>query len=205
MFYILGTTGSNDFPTTSNAFQTNFNGGTKLFPSGLGVSFLDGSDMFISRLNIDGGTLLSSSFLGGSDNDGLNTSSKLKFNYADEIRGEIDIDLDNNIYIASTTFSNDFPTTANSFAQSLKGNQDGCIVKMDYQLSTIIWSFLGGSKDDIYSLELDSEKNIYVTGGTNSSDFPTTPSSYDATYNDSLNADAFISIIEKEGSNSLTQ
>ena len=128
--------------------------------------------MFISRLNIDGGALLSS-ILGGSDNDGLNTSSKLKFNYADEIRGEIDIDLDNNIYIASTTFSNDFPTTANSFAQSLKGNQDGCIVKMDYQLSTIIWSsFLGGSKDDaIYSLELDSEKNIYVTGGTNSSDF----------------------------------
>ena len=201
--YILGTTGSNDFPTTSNAFQTNFNGGTNFFPSGLGVSFPDGSDMFISRLNIDGGALLSSSFLGGSDNDGLNTSSKLKFNYADEIRGEIDIDLDNNIYIASTTFSNDFPTTANSFAQSLKGNQDGCIVKMDYQLSTIIWSsFLGGSKDDaIYSLELDSEKNIYVTGGTNSSDFPTTPSSYDATYNDSLNADAFISIIEKEGSN----
>ena len=201
--YILGTTGSNDYPITSNAFQTNFNGGTNFFPSGLGVSFPNGSDMFISRLNIDGGVLLSSSFLGGSDNDGLNTSSKLKFNYADEIRGEIDIDLDNNIYIASTTFSNDFPTTANSFAQSLKGNQDGCIVKMDYQLSTIIWStFLGGSKDDaIYSLELDSEKNIYVTGGTNSSDFPISPSSYDATYNDSLNADAFISIIEKEGSN----
>ena len=124
--YILGTTGSNDFPTTSNAFQTNFNGGTNFFPSGLGVSFPDGSDMFISRLNIDGGALLSSSFLGGSDNDGLNTSSKLKFNYADEIRGEIDIDLDNNIYIASTTFSNDFPTTANSFAQSLTGTQDGC-------------------------------------------------------------------------------
>ena len=58
------------------------------------------------------------------------------------------------------------------------------------------------SKDDaIYSLELDSEKNIYVTGGTNSSDFPISQSSYDATYNDSLNADAFISIIEKEGSN----
>ena len=61
--YILGTTGSNDFPTTSNAFQTNFNGGTNFFPSGLGVSFPDGSDMFISRLNIDGGVYFHHHFL----------------------------------------------------------------------------------------------------------------------------------------------
>ena len=69
----MGTTGSNDFPTTSNAFQTNFNGG-QTFPSGLGVSFPDGSDMFISRLNIDGGAYFHHHFY--SDNDGLKLSKK---------------------------------------------------------------------------------------------------------------------------------
>ena len=56
-----------------------------------------------------------------------------------------------------------FPVTQNAFNQTLSGDQDGCIIKIDNQLSTIIWSsFLGGSKDDaVYSLELD-EKIIYM-------------------------------------------
>jgi gliding motility-associated-like protein len=199
--FIYGTTASADFPTTSSAFQQNFNGGTGFSPSGIGVSFPNGSDLFVSRLSANGGNLLASTFIGGTGNDGLNTATKLKYNYADEVRGEIDIDQQNNIYIATCTNSNDFPTT-NSFQINSNGGQDGCIVKMDNQLTTIIWStYLGGINDDaIYSLALDVNDDIYVTGGTISSDFPTSTNAYQDSYQDSINADAFITKISSNGS-----
>ena len=64
-------------------------------------------------------------------------ATKLRKNYADEVRGEIDIDNNNNIYLATSTYSSDFPTT-NSFQTNNSGGQEGCILKMDNQLSTII-------------------------------------------------------------------
>ena len=200
--FILGTTGSADFPTTQDVIQPVFNGGASFFPSGLGVSFANGSDMFVTKINKNGGALLASTFLGGTENDGLNISSKLKYNYADEVRGEIDVDENNNIYVASSTLSSDFPVSPNAFNQMFSGDQDGCVVKIDNELSTLIWSsYLGGSKDDaVYSLELDRGNNIYVTGGTVSSDFPTTSLAYNSSYNDSLNPDAFITKINNDGS-----
>ena len=199
--FIFGTTGSADFPTTTSSFQPNFNGGPGFSPSGIGVSFPDGSDIFVSRLSTNGGNLLASTFLGGSDNDGLNTAPKLKFNYADEVRGEIDIDQNNNIYIATCTQSTDFPIVG-GFQNTNKGGQEGCIVKMDNQLSSIIWSsYLGENADDaIYSLALDKDDNIYVTGGTASALFPTTANAYQTGHQDTLNADAFISLISSNGS-----
>jgi len=198
--FIFGTTGSSDFPTTISSYQPNFNGGPGFSPSGIGVSFPDGSDIFVSRLNTNGGNLLASTFLGGSDNDGLNTAAKLKFNYADEVRGEIDIDQNNNIYIATCTQSTDFPIIG-GFQNINKGGQEGCIIKMDNQLSSVIWSsYLGGDIDDaIYSLALDKDDNIYVTGGTASASFPTTSNAHQTFHQDTLKADAFISLISSSG------
>jgi len=198
--FIYGTTGSSDFPTTASSYQPGFNGGIGFAPLGIGVTFPDGSDIFVSRLSADGGNLLASTFIGGTGNDGLNTASKLRYNYADEVRGEIDIDNNNNIYIATCTQSSDFPTT-NSFQLSSEGNQEGCIVKMDNNLTSIIWSsYLGGSNDDaIYSLALDDNNDIYVTGGTSSFDFPTTLNSYQNNYQDSIGADGFITKISENG------
>ena len=197
--FIYGTTGSSDFPTTTSAFQNNFNQGASLTPA-IGVSFPEGTDIFVSKISSDGGNLLASTFIGGSDNDGLNTADKLKFNYADEVRGEIDIDNQNNIYIATCTRSSDFPTT-NSFQSDLRGGQEGCVIKMDNNLTTIIWcSYLGGSGDDaIYSLALDDNDNIYVTGGTTSIDFSVTQNTYQQTHQNSLEADAFITKISANG------
>ncbi len=198
--FIYGTTASADFPTTPFAFQQNFNGGVGFSPSGIGVSFPNGSDIFISRLNASGGELLASTFIGGTGNDGLNTATHLKYNYADEVRGEIDIDQQNNIYIATCTKSIDFPTK-NSFQQNFNGSQEGCVIKMDNQLTSIIWgAYLGGSNDDaIYSLALDKHGDIYVTGGTNSADFPTTTNSFQQLYQDSIYADAFATKISSNG------
>ena len=197
--FIYGTTASADFPTTQFAFQQQFAGGGPLSPSGIGVSFPNGSDIFVSRLNANGGDLLSSTFIGGSGNDGLNTSTQLKYNYADEVRGEIDIDYQNNIYIATCTKSTDFPTL-NSVQTISNGGQEGCIIKMDNQLTSIIWStYFGGSNDDaIYSLAINQD-DIYVTGGTNSANFPTSINAFQNTYQDSINADAFIAKLSSNG------
>ena len=198
--FVYGTTGSNNFPTTSSAYQTFFKGGASFSPSGIGASFPNGSDIFVSRLSSNGGALLASTFIGGSGNDGLNTAPKLKYNYADEVRGEIDIDKQNNIYIVSSTHSLDFPIK-NGLQNNLKGGQEGCVIKMDNELNSIIWSsYLGGDKDDaIYSLAIDDSSNIYVTGGTNSDNFPTTNNAYLNNYQDSIKADAFIAKINSQG------
>jgi gliding motility-associated-like protein len=203
--FIYGTTASADFPTTLSAFQTNFKGGAGFSPAGIGVSFPNGSDIFVSRLSANGGNLLASTFIGGTGNDGLNTAPQLKYNYADEVRGEIDIDQQNNVYIATCTKSTDFPTT-NSFQNNSNGEQEGCVIKMDNQLTTIIWStYLGGANDDaIYSLALDDNNDIYVTGGTNSSDFPITINAYQTLYQDSLKADAFVTKISSNGTQVLS-
>ena len=63
-------------------------------------------------LSQDGAKLLGSTFLGGSQNDGLNpTFGALTKNYGDELRGDIITDESSNIYISSVTASNNFPVT----------------------------------------------------------------------------------------------
>lgn len=198
--FLFGTSGSDDYPITSNAYQTNFKGGPTFLPTGIGISYPDGCDLVVSRLSANGGNLLASTYIGGTENDGLNIANKLKFNYADEVRGEIDIDKNNNIYLASCTRSADFPIIG-GVHPTLDSLQEGIIIKMDNQLSNIIWStFLGGKgADAIYSLALDNDDNIYVTGGTTSDDFPTTANALYPNYLDSIRADAFVSHISNDG------
>ena len=86
--FLLGSTSSPDYPVTPSAFDTSFNGGSSTSLSGLGVTYVNGSDIVITRMNADGTNLIASTFVGGSQDDGLNTSTSLKFNYADEVRGE---------------------------------------------------------------------------------------------------------------------
>lgn len=200
--FMYGTSSSLDFPTTADAYDQNFNGGSGLnLLNGLGVNYTNGSDIVISRLSADGSELLASTYVGGSGNDGLNVGSPLKFNYADEIRGEILIDEQNNIYIASSTNSNDFPVTPGAFQPLYAGGgQEGCIFKMDNSLSTMIWSsYLGGSDDDaVYSVDIDSNQDVIVCGGTQSNDFPTTFGSIQIGYAGGI-ADGFMTKISQNG------
>ncbi|MEI8202803.1 MAG: gliding motility-associated C-terminal domain-containing protein [Bacteroidota bacterium] len=175
--FILGTTGSNNFPTTANAYSSVFHGGTPYVLTYV-LQYPHGSDIVVARLSSDGTQLLSSTYLGGSGNDGLNSVDTLKHNYADDVRGEIMIDKNSNVYIVSSTTSIDFPVTAGAFQTTFGGGkQDGCIAKLDQNLTTLIWcSYLGGNKNDaIYSIKLDPSENIYVAGGTCSPNFPVTP------------------------------
>lgn len=198
--FILGTSSSTNYPCTPRAFDTTFNGGTRVIMNGLGLDYLNGSDMVVTRFSADGASLLASTYLGGSANDGLNTSATLKINYADEIRGEIQIDENDNVYIGSSTYSSDFPVSAGAFQPIHNGGQDACLVKMDNNLSLLVYStFIGGNLDDAaYSVEIDKAKNIYFTGGTSSATFPLAGSPYRSFYGGGR-SDAYVAKLNPTG------
>jgi gliding motility-associated-like protein len=203
--FILGTTSSNNFPVTIGSWDTSYNGGVNAGAfNGIGVHYINGSDIIVARLNQNGTALLASTYLGGTDNDGLNypANLNLNYNYADEVRGEIDIDADDNIYIASCTRSSNFPITAGAVQNVKHGILDGVLVKMDNNLSSILWStYLGGEDlDAIYSLALDNNNDIFVSGGTNSDSFPVTAGALQTTWGGGR-ADGFITHIDKTGQN----
>lgn len=197
--FVYGTTGSANFAVTTNAYDNTFNGGTPVIYDNV-LDFDLGADIFITRFNDAGTALLSSTFYGGSGNDGFNADATLLYNYADQSRGEIYIDQLNNVYIGSSTLSSNLPVSVNSFQPAYAGLQDGCIAKFDNNLSTLQWAtYVGGTTADaIYSIIVDKNYNIYATGGTNSQNFPVTNGVIHNSYQGG-SADAFVCKISANG------
>ena len=202
---IFGTTGSADFPTSPDAFDTSFNGGTELaylcfYNSEYyrNIFYPNGSDIFVSHFSSDGSNLLASTYVGGSGNDGLNYRARyndnpvtimqgndsLYHNYGDGARGEIITDNLNNVYIGSTTFSYNFPTTDGAWQCISGGQQEGVLLKLDHNLRNLLWStYVGGFGDDaIYSIDCDETYNVVACGGTNSTGLPFPGSALQPTY-----------------------
>ena len=147
--YVAGSTDSLDFPVTPGAFQT--------APSG-------GVDAFVTKLNASGSALVYSTYLSGNGDD---------WGYA------IGIDSGNNAYIAGSTTSSNFPTTSGSFQPAFhpapySDTPDAFVTKLNAAGAALVYStYLGGSgADQAFGLALDSARNAYVVGTTNSSDFP---------------------------------
>lgn len=222
---IMGTTGSADFPTTQNAYDRTFNGGTSVIYDNV-IGFHNGVDIFVAKLSEDGSQLLGGTYVGGSGNDGLNFKASytlpdpvtginyveqhgndsLYFNYGDGARGEVIVSSNSYIYVGTNTFSSDFPGGINDgFQTTSGGGQDGVVFCLSPDLSQLAWSsYLGGSNDDaIFSISLDNEENVFVTGGTVSSDFPTTANAYNQTFNGG-STDAFVAKITPNGTFLLT-
>lgn len=164
---VMGTTKSPDFPIgIAPSFDPSYNGR---------------SDIFVVKFSNDGSQLIAGSFIGGSGFDGLNGDrpsgnvSDLLYNYADDFRGEIIVDANNNVFVATSTMSADFPLL-NAFDNTFGGGQDGCVFKLSSDLSTLLFSsYLGGSGDDAaYGLDIGTNNDMYVTGGstTNSFSYP---------------------------------
>lgn len=196
---IYGTSGSTDFPTGNNAFDTTHNGGP--FASLNGANYSNGVDIILVTLNEDGTALLAGTYLGGSGSDGLNGIAALAHNYGDQGRGEIVVDEDDNVYLTSSTNSDNFPTTNGVFQPDIEGGQqDGIVAKFNNALSQLIWSsYIGGTAGDgAYSLKLDANNDIYICGGTLSTNFPFTEGSYDGSLNGDV--DGFIAKIANDGS-----
>ena len=196
--FFYGVTSSIDFPMLANSYDTTFNGGNFVgFVRNGAYFYNNGTDIYVAKLSVDGSTLLASTYIGGSNNDGMNYNQNyqdvfgnflsdpdsLQHNYGDQFRGEIMLDDDGDCYIASTTRSNDFPVI-NSYKDTINGEQDGVIFKLDANLSNLLWStYIGGNdKDACYSLKVDSNEVVYASGGTVSTDFPITPGTINTTY-----------------------
>jgi PKD repeat protein len=212
---IYGVTGSVDFPNTMSAYDTSFNSGLPISFAYNGTSFVNGTDMFIGKFNSTGTSLIGCTYLGGSDNDGLNhvnhlslipntntyeyITDSLQYNYGDQYRGEIQVDLFNNIYITSSTRSTDFPTI-NAYDNILSGKQDAIISKFNSNLSQLLYStYLGGNQNDCgNSLIVNAQSEVFVTGGTCSSDFPTSVGANSTSYNGGK-TDGFITHLNASG------
>jgi len=196
---VLGTTSSVNFPSTAGAYSASFKGGTSASHV---VDYTEGSDIIISRFSRDGTMLLASTFFGGSGNDGLNsTFGALTRNYGDQLRGDIITDDEGNIYVSSVTASaNLFPISTGFESQYQGGATDALLFKMNADLTQLLWgTYLGGSgADAAYTLKLDGQKNIFVGGGTTSSDFPVTPGSYQTLYAGAV--DGWIAKVSADGS-----
>lgn len=166
---VFGRSYSSDYPTTVGCYD-NTHGGN--------------ADMVITKFNAAGSGLIGSTYVGGSLNDGVNYSDNenvlgsLKRNYGDDARGEVNIATDGTIFIASCTYSSDFPTTPGCFQSTFGGGlEDGVLLKLNWNLSALLFStYIGGSANDAcFSLDIDQSNNsIFVTGGTESANFPTT-------------------------------
>lgn len=217
---VMGTTGSPDFPTTAGAYDNTFNGGDSVVYDNV-VAFSNGVDIYVAKFSSTGSSLMGSTYVGGSGNDGLNFkqyyaqnnpvyninwtmmhgNDSLYFNYADGARGEVICDSKGDIYVATNTFSMNFPQGINNgFQTSSGGKQDGIVFKLKGNLSQLIWSsYLGGSEDDaIYSLDIRSDDNIYVAGGTVSTNFPTTFGAYKTSFQGGT-TDGFVAEINADG------
>jgi len=174
--YVTGSTYLDAFPTTPGAYDTTPNGDF---------------DAFAAKLNTTGSGLVYSTLLGGADEE---------FAYA------IAVDANGDAYVAGHTRSNDFPTTAGALRTTFISFSDSFLTKLNPTGSSLSYStYIGGQADEIVeSVAVDSGGNAYMTGVTNSADFPTTPGVFDTTYNDGAGlgnpGDAFVSKLNASGS-----
>ncbi|MFW9911768.1 MAG: SBBP repeat-containing protein [Candidatus Thorarchaeota archaeon] len=166
--YVTGYTQSNDFPKV-NAIDGVLNGGT---------------DAFIFKLNADGSDLEFSTFFGGSGGD----------------KGyDITLGLDGKVCITGETSSIDFSSSDGAYDRTLNGTLDGFIAKIEADGSEIIYSSLigGTGTDSGRCCVSDSAGNLYVTGSTQSGDFPCV-APYDEDSNGNL--DVFLLKMNEQGS-----
>lgn len=145
----------NLWPLTSNAFQRH--------PFYLSQRTATIFDAFVTVLNSSGSDLIYSTYYGG---NGIDAGRSIA------------VDNQGKIYIAGETASNDL-AMKNSFDASFNGNVDGFVAKFDpmetRDSDTLVYAtYLGGSGDDrAHGIAVDSSRNAYIVGQTDSANFPT--------------------------------
>jgi hypothetical protein len=149
--YVTGTTVSSNFPTTPDALQPDFVGG--------------GFHAFVTKLNPEGSALIYSTYIAGHGYDN---------------GAAIAVDDEGNAYVTGSTTSIDFPVTPDAFQTSFHGDSDVFVLKLNATGSALTYStYLGGSSwDAAAGIALDKMGNAYVSGGTTSTNFPTTDDAF---------------------------
>ena len=171
--YVTGNTYSRDFPT-ANALQPAHSNDE----CSAGDFLFQCSDAFVTKLNATGSALVYSTYLGGNKYDGASG---------------IAIDSEGSAYIAGLTGSSNFPTTPGAFQSRFNGGSlifvtqfgnagDAFVSRLSPSGSALVYStYLGGRRDDTaLGIAVDSSGNAYVTGKTDSVDFPVTEGAFQA-------------------------
>lgn len=166
--HVTGDTPSRDFPVFK-ALQPTFHEGANF-------------NTFVTEINRDGGALIYSTYWGGSGGEG---GSRVAVDHA------------GNTYIGGYTFSPDFPTV-NAIQPTYAGNVDAYLTKLSADGQNVIYStFLGGSGFEYgWDVAVDLAGNAYVTGFTQSTDFPTAHALQPTNHG---NTDAFVAKINASG------
>jgi hypothetical protein len=150
--YICGDTDSVDFPVSSGVLQPSLAGGF---------------DAFVTKLTPDGTGIVYSTYLGGTGDFDAGVACA--------------VDAGGSLYMDGVTNSTDFPTTAGAFQRTFKGGgADGYAAKLSSDGAHLLYStYIGGSNfDELVSLQVDSSGDVFASGDTSSTDFPTTPGAY---------------------------
>jgi uncharacterized protein (TIGR03437 family) len=148
--YLAGNTDTYDLPTTTGALL------------GLGVG------AFVAKVNAAGTALVYLTYLGpGYFPLSPNT------NPANSVAG-IAADAAGNAYLTGSTLDDAFPVTAGVFQAGLNGKEDAFAAKLNPQGSAMVWAtYLGGSGTEAgKAIALDPGGNVWVSGITDSPDFP---------------------------------
>lgn len=176
---VTGWTASTDFPLV-NAVQTSRKGNV---------------DAFVTKLNADGSGLIFSTYLGGALY-GSTTYAYYPYTYG----WGVTVDGNGYIYVTGQTSTKDFPITPGVYQPTYNnGYFDGFITKFDPTGQIIYSTFLGGALNDKpESIAVDAAGTVYITGETNSPNFPlVTP--FQSAYAGGTN-DGFISHLSADGS-----
>jgi large repetitive protein len=149
--YVTGYTYSTNFPT-SNPYK----------PSNSGSE-----DAFVLKLDVSGGSLVYSTYIGGSN---------------DDVANGIALDASGYAFVTGNTGSTNFPTL-NPYQGSNKGVEDAFVLKLNIAGNALVYStYIGGSAEDYSNgIDVDFSGNAYVAGGTYSTNFPTS-SPYQSSY-----------------------
>jgi hypothetical protein len=155
--YVAGGTLSSDFPTTPGAPQPTHGGN---------------SDVFVTRISADGSEILYSTYLGGSQNEFSETHI-------------LEVDHLGQAHIACASNSNDVFTTPGVIQPVKAGNTDFDVLLAKYSINgdLLACSYFGGTNSEQpEGLYIDENGTFYAGGGTQSPDFPVTPSAIQSTH-----------------------
>ena len=176
--YISGSTRSGDFPVTPDAAQETYGGA---------------GDAFATKLDPTGTTLIYSTYLGGSFEDG-----DTDFGGDGGLGGfgltvRIAVAAGGLAYLAGETASADFPVTSGAAQETFGGRRDAFVARLDASGSAVTYSTYigGGDFDEGEDIAVD-QTGVYITGITSSTDFPVTSGAAQETFGGGTVGDAFL-------------
>ncbi len=168
--YLGGKTASINFPTSPGAYD---------------ILHGAGDELFVTKLDPWGSSIVYSTFVGGG---------------GDENCSGMDLDGSGNIYITGTTDASSFPTTGGAFDTTFSAGLESFALKLNPAGTDLVYStFLGDTGEDRGNdIVVDASGYAYVTGYTDSANFPTTTGANDTTHGGGF--DAFVAKVEADGS-----